>query len=145
VLYLALELILFKEVDMATTAPRTWKATTAGILNIVSGSFNGLLAIMIVIAVILYFAAGGLAAMIMDMIPPADVPFVMPLIVPMMAGALVVSVAAAVFPIMGGVYALQRRKWGWALAGSIIAIFSRLSLLGLLATIFVALARDEFE
>jgi hypothetical protein len=130
---------------MTTTSPRTWKATTAGILNIISGSLNGLLAIMIVIVFVLYFAAAGLAGMIMDMIPPADMPFVMPLIVPMLVGALVVSVAATVFPIMGGIYALQRRKWGWALAGSIIAIFSRLSLLGILATIFVALAKDEFD
>jgi hypothetical protein len=130
---------------MVTETPRTWKATTAGILNIVAGGLNGLLAIMIAIAFIFIIAAGSLGAMITDMIPPADAPFIMPLIVPMMAVALVVMVAATVFPIVGGVYALQRRKWGWALAGSIIAIFSRVSLLGILATIFVAMAKNEFE
>jgi hypothetical protein len=130
---------------MVTTAPRTWKATTAGVLNIVAGGFNGLLAIMIVVAFVAIVAAGSLSAMIMDLIPPADATFVTPLIVPILVGALVVSIAATVFPIMGGVYALQRRHWGWALAGSIIAIFSRVSLLGILATIFVAMAKDEFE
>jgi hypothetical protein len=130
---------------MVTTAPRTWKATTAGILNIVAGGFNGLLAIMIVIAFIVIMVAGSLNAMIMDMIPPADVPFIVPLIIPILAGALVVTVAATVFPIVGGVYALRRKKWGWALAGSIVSIFGRSSLLGILATIFVAMAKDEFE
>jgi hypothetical protein len=56
---------------------------------------------------------------------------------------LILSVVSTVFPIIGGVYALQRRRWGWALAGSIIAIF-RTSVLGILSTIFVAMAKDEF-
>ena len=49
-----------------------------------------------------------------------------------------------IFPIIGGIYALQRKKWGLALAGSIVAIFGS-SIMGILATIFVALAKDEFE
>jgi len=57
---------------------------------------------------------------------------------------LVLSVIEAIFPILGGVYALQRRKWGWALAGSIIAIIGVFPL-GVLSTIFVLMAKDEFE
>ena len=49
-----------------------------------------------------------------------------------------------ILPIIGGIYALQRRKWGLALAGSIAAIFGS-SLMGILATIFTALSKDEFE
>ena len=126
---------------MVTTTPKTWKATTAGILNIIAGGLNGLMAIGLIIVL---FAVGNLSTMIMDFLSPEDVPFLMPLIVPILVFTLVVSIVTAVFPIVGGVYALQRRKWGWALAGSIIAIF-RSSVLGILATIFVAMARDEFE
>jgi MFS family permease len=126
---------------MATIAPKTWKPTTAGILSIVAGALNGLMAIGIIVAIIF---VGSLSPMIMDYIPPEDAPFIMPLVVPMLIVILVFSVAATVFPIIGGVYALRRRGWEWALAGSIIAIF-RTFILGLLATIFVAMAKDEFE
>ena len=126
---------------MVTTAPRTWKATTAGILSIISGAFNGLGALGLIIVIIIF---DSISQMIMDMIPPVDVPFIMPLIIPIMIFALVVSLVTAVFPIIGGIYALQRRHWGWALAGAIIAIF-RTNVLGILATIFVAMAKDEFE
>jgi hypothetical protein len=124
---------------MVATAPKTWKPTTAGILSIISGGLNGLMSIGLIIAI---FALGNIN--IMRFLPPEDAPFIMPLIGPILIGVLVVSVAATVFPIIGGVFALQRRGWGWALAGSIIAIF-RTFTLGLLATIFVAMARDEFE
>jgi hypothetical protein len=126
---------------MATTAPKTWKPTTAGILSIVAGALNGLMAIGIIFAIIF---VGRLSPMIMGYIPPEDAPFIMPMVVPVLIVILVFSVAATVFPIIGGVYALRRRGWEWALAGSIIAIF-RTFILGLLATIFVAMARDEFE
>ncbi len=126
---------------MTTTAPKTWKSTTAGILTIISGALNGLMAIGIIVAIIF---VGSLSPIIMDYIPPEDAPFIMPLVVPILIGVLVLSIAATVFPIIGGVFALQRRRWGWALAGSIIAIF-RTFILGLLATIFVSMARDEFE
>ena len=46
--------------------------------------------------------------------------------------------------LVGGVFALQRRRWGWALAGSIAAFFP-FGLLGLLATIFTAMSKEEFE
>jgi hypothetical protein len=48
------------------------------------------------------------------------------------------------FPIIGGVLALQRMKWGWALTGSIIAILGAFPL-GVASTIFVVMAKDEFE
>jgi hypothetical protein len=126
---------------MVTASPKTWKATTAGILNIISGGLNGLVAIGLIIV---FCAFGNFSAIIMDYLPPEGAPFIMPLIVPILVVVLVLSVVTAVFPIVGGVYALQRRQWGWALAGSIIAIFRSLPM-GVLSTIFVAMARDEFE
>ena len=124
---------------MGNTAPKTWKATTAGILNIIAGGLNGLGALGIIIAL---FAVGKID--IMRFLPAEDASFIMPLIVPMLVVGLVLNIVATVFPIIGGVYALQRRRWGWALAGSIIAIFRSLPL-GVLSTIFVAMAKDEFE
>jgi len=126
---------------MVTAAPRTWKATTAGVLNIVAGGLNGLGALGIIIAI---FAVGSLSVMIEDFLLPEQASSILPIIIPILVASLVLNIAGTVFPIIGGIYALQRRKWGWALAGSIIAIF-RSSILGILATIFVAMARDEFE
>jgi hypothetical protein len=126
---------------MVTTSPRTWKATTAGILSIISGGLNGLVAIGLIIVI---GAFGSFSPIIMDYLPPKDAPFIMPIILPILVVVLVLSVVSTVFPIIGGVYALQRRRWGWALAGSIIAIF-RTSVLGILSTIFVSMAKDEFE
>jgi len=48
--------------------------------------------------------------------------------------------------IVGGIYALQRRKWGLALAGSIAALFTPwFWFLGVAATVFTALSKNEFE
>jgi len=52
--------------------------------------------------------------------------------------------------LVGGIFALQRRRWGWALAGSIAAVFASIPILrflpvGIVAIIFTAIAKDEFE
>ena len=54
------------------------------------------------------------------------------------------SIAAIAVVIAGGVSSLQRKRWGLALAGSIVAILP-FSLLGIAATVLVALSKDEFE
>jgi hypothetical protein len=54
------------------------------------------------------------------------------------------SIAAIAVVIAGGVSSLQRKRWGLALAGSIVAILP-FSLLGIAATVLVALSRNEFE
>jgi hypothetical protein len=127
-------------VGMETTVKKTWMPTTAGILNIIVGALSALGAMGMVIAVI-----GVGSINIMRFLPPADAPFIAPLIVPFLTAFLVFFIVRAVLSIIGGIFALQRRKWGWALAGSIIAIFGQTFLLGIASTIFVAIARDEFE
>ena len=124
---------------METTVQRTWKPTAAGILNIITGALNALGAMGIIIAII---AIGNIN--IMRFLPPEDAPFIAPLVSTILIVILVLSIIEAVFPIIGGVFALQRRKWGWALAGSIIAIFGTFPL-GVASTIFVAIAKNEFE
>ena len=124
---------------METTVERTAKPTAAGILNIITGALSALTAIGLIIAII---AVGQID--IFHLLPPAEAPFIMPLVSTILIVILVFSIIEAVFPIVGGVFALQRRKWGWALAGSIIAILGTLPL-GIASTILVAIAKDEFE
>ena len=48
-----------------------------------------------------------------------------------------------ILSIFGGICALQRRKWGWALTGSICALIIEFPL-GIVSIILVALSKDEF-
>ena len=124
---------------METTVQKTWKPTTAGILNIITGALNVLSVIGLIIAIA---AIGNIN--ITHFLPPEDAPFIAPLVSTILIILLVLSIIAVVFPIIGGVFALQRRKWGWALTGSIIAILGTFPL-GVASTIFVAIAKNEFE
>ena len=56
----------------------------------------------------------------------------------------VFQAAIAALAIVGGIYAVQRKHWGLSLAGSIAAVFGFLPT-GVLAIIFTALARTEFQ
>ena len=125
---------------METTVQKTWKPTTTGILNIISGAISALSAIGLIIVI----STVNTWQFLLAMVPPEDLPFVAPILSTVLIISLVLSIIEAVFPIVGGVFALQRRKWGWALAGSIIAILGMFPL-GVLSTIFVSLAKDEFE
>lgn len=122
------------------TVKKTWMPTTAGILNIITGGICAFMAIGIIIA---FFAVSSINLMLF--LPPTEAPFLMPLVSTILIVILVLSIARAVFTIVGGVFALQRRKWGWALAGSIIAILGNTFILGILSTIFIAISKDEFK
>jgi cytochrome c biogenesis protein CcdA len=123
---------------MENTVEKTWKPVTAGILNIVSGGLQALGALALIV-IIIFIGSWNMA----DYMEPDDLPFVIPVLQLILGIVLVFAIITAVIPIIGGVYALQRRQWGWALAGSIISIFGNLAL-GVLATIFVSLAKEEF-
>jgi hypothetical protein len=124
---------------METTGQQTWKSLTAGILNIISGAIRALT--VIGVTLVLIFING----IHLDYFVPAeDAPFVAPLVSTILIVIVVTSVIEAVFPIIGGVFALQRRRWGWALAGSIIAIFGVFPL-GVASTILVAMAKEEYK
>jgi hypothetical protein len=56
----------------------------------------------------------------------------------------VIYMAANIISLAGGIFALQKKRWGWALAGSICAVISS-SVLGIVALIFIALSRKEFN
>lgn len=127
---------------------RTWMPRAAGILCIIAGAIGMIPGIFLTLYVSL--APGGLSKAI---------------------GALLAVVG--IMPIVGGIYALRRRRWGLALAGSIAALiapvvplaiisviaswparspvigamllFSPLGIPGILAIIFVIKGKGEFK
>ena len=118
---------------------KTWKPITAGILNIITGVIN----VLSVIGLIIAITSVNLVMFLQGTIPAKDFPFVAPLVSTILIILLVLSIISATFPIVGGVFALQRRKWGWSLAGSIIAILGMFPF-GVASTIFVAISKEEF-
>jgi hypothetical protein len=58
-------------------------------------------------------------------------------------GVPVLSIIIGIFALIGGVLAIRRKKWRWALAGSIAASLSFI-LIGIPAIILIALSKDEF-
>ena len=118
----------------------TWKPTAAGIINIVIGVLNvfGMFIFMVVLVAI----GGGVMAL-------SRIAELMPLWLSgtiqgfMVIAALLMAIFSAL-PLIGGINALQRKNWGLALAGSIVAILST-TLPGIVATVLVALSRKEFE
>jgi hypothetical protein len=100
----------------------------AGILDIVAGSLG------IILAIALIFV-GVLMRFVPDM-PPYLVPIFTALALPF--------AIVGILAIVGGIYALRRKIWGLALAGSIAAFFPSW-LLGIAAIVLTALSKKEFE
>ena len=118
----------------------TRKPVVAGILNIIVGVLN-FLGTFFIIIVLVAIGSGILALSAFINI--------MPIWLSGIAQGLLIIIAIllaifSVLPLIGGIYAVQRKNWGLALAGSIVAIFSSAPL-GIASTILVALAKDEFE
>lgn len=113
---------------------RTWKPTTAGVLCIISGAVDIILGVLIVFAgqTVLRFA---------DIIGEE---WVMELVIAVVMVVGPIWIVLGAVALVGGIYALRRRVWGLALAGSICAL-SGVTILGILAIIFVALGKSEFE
>jgi hypothetical protein len=107
---------------------KTAKPIVAGIFNIVIGSICMLCVLGLAIA------AAVLAPISSDL--PAPIWWLLSIIAVPIAALGIVS-------IVGGVYAIQRRMWGWALAGSITTAFIS-NVLGIVAIVLTAVSRDEF-
>ena len=118
----------------------TWKPIAAGVLNIVVGIFT--LLGMFFISMILVGISGSIFAIsrIADLMPIWLSGFVEGFMV-------IIAILLVVFstlPLIGGIYAVQRKNWGWALTGSIVAILSS-TILGIASTVLVSLSKNEFE
>ena len=102
---------------------RTWKGTTSGILTLIGG-------IVGIIAGGIALAGTGLAAMLTGFAWLSGIG----------AGFLALGIIA----LIGGIITLRRKVWGFALTGAICAMFPIVPL-GILAIIFVAMAKKEFD
>jgi hypothetical protein len=139
---------------------KTWKPLVAGILDIVVGA--GGLFIVILFIMLIISPRGVLGWLGMEEFLD-DLPGVVALLRYILQagmdkfptflhwvfiGTSVLGCALNVLVIVGGVYAIKGKKWGLALAGSIAAIFPQSTVnipIGILATIFTAMSKDEFE
>jgi hypothetical protein len=101
---------------------KTWKPTVGGILSIVAGALQ----VIIGIVIAALGTAGG-AFIGMGWLGALGAPIIV----------------LGVIAVVGGIYALRRRIWGLALAGSICALVGPW-ILGIPAIIFIALAKNEF-
>ena len=121
---------------------KTWKPLVAGILDIVSGASRIIGSIVAILGILFFIpvAITGGPGLVPDM-PNWMIPGVLSSI--LIIGVVFIFIVA-ILSIIGGIYAVQRKKWGLALAGSIAAIFGS-SIMGILATIFTAMSKDEFE
>jgi len=118
---------------------RTWKPTAAGILCIVGGTIG---AVVGLIALSLIWFGWALLEFFLKIAsePNQEIPAG-----PSLEAGIVIAVLIVVtVAIVGGIYALRRRIWGLALAGSICALVGFL-IPGILAIIFVSLSKSEFE
>jgi hypothetical protein len=116
----------------------TWKPVLAGILDIISGAIGMVGGLYIVILSSIFRAIHQNLGVSQEVIMKIEqfissvsaVPFVL----------MFIGIAA----IIGGVYALQRRIWAFALAGSILSCMV-FPIFGLPAIIITVIARDEFS
>jgi hypothetical protein len=117
----------------------TWKPIVAGILNIITGIIN-LFGMFVVIGLLTAFGGGILSIIrIADMMPIWLSGMVHGVLIIM---AILLAVLSSL-PLIGGIYAIQRKVWSLALAGSVVAILS-IPPLGIVSTVLVSLSKSEF-
>ena len=110
---------------------KTWKPTTAGILALIGGIVGCISGIVVAVggsifgAILSPFGLGGLGGIVV--------------------AEGVILLILGVIAIVGGASAMRRKSWGLALAGSICALFNPVGILGILAIIFVAIGKSEFQ
>jgi uncharacterized membrane protein len=103
---------------------KTWKPVTAGILSILSGVFG------ILISLVIFSRADDVVRNGRHV---------------RLESLAIILLITALISIAGGIFALLRKAWGFALAGAICAIISPGWILGVLATVFVSIAKNEFD
>jgi hypothetical protein len=114
---------------MNTTRKTTAMPLIAGILAIVSGALK-------------LFGVLGLIAFSFFAIAPPTITRIGPVI--LFLGVFIPLIILVVLAIIGGIFAIQRKRFGLALTGAIAALLP-FSLLGIASIILVAISKEEFE
>ena len=112
---------------------KTWMPMVAGILDIVVGCLGLLVSLVFVFI-------GAVARYIPDLSTEPGMQYLFPIFAVLGLPFAILGILA----IVGGIFALRRKIWGLALAGSIAAFFP-CWILGLPAIVFTALSKKEFE
>ena len=116
---------------------RTWKPVTAGILSIVAGALSLAFGLMLVFM-------GGLVSAVLGGVGLPNMLSLIPF--PLFGGVATPLFLLGTVAIIGGSYAVRRRFWPLALAGAICALFPpQITILGVLAIVFVVLGKEEFD
>jgi len=113
------------------------KATVAGVLDVVAG-ISGLVGGIPLLALALV-GSGVLTAL-----PEAELRALAIIPLALFLPLAILCFFSGLIAIAGGVAAMNRRRWGLALAGSIAAVFGFFPL-GIAAVIFTILAEPEFR
>jgi hypothetical protein len=116
------------EVRMDGAIKKTWMPTVAGILDIVTGS--------IILSVLFLF---GISSMIIEPVMAEAFHFDLSLLFLVMPAIIISSL-----DIIGGIFAVRRRRWRWALAGSVSSAIGPTPL-GIAAIVLLILSKNEFR
>jgi len=114
---------------METTKKKTPMPLIAGILAITAGGLK-------------LFLVLGLIALGFFAIAPPEITEIGPLT--LFLGSVIPLVILVTLAIVGGIFAIQRKRFGLALTGAIAALLP-FSLLGLASIILLAISKEEFE
>lgn len=107
---------------------KTARPVIAGVLSIIAGA-------VCLVGVLVFSIIAGISTVVGG-------PFIIMPVLFFVIGLPVI--ALGLISIVGGIYATQRRRWGWALAGAITTLVIS-NVMGLIAVILVAIAREEFS
>jgi hypothetical protein len=118
------------------------KAMIAGILSIVSGVIGILYGVFILAFWIFFLRIMSSESLIQGAQPVPDDIFTLMLILYSVISAVIIILG--VLGIIGGVFALKRKYWGWALAGAIASTITFFPC-GIAAIIMVSLGQSEFS
>lgn len=119
----------------------TWKSSAAGIINIMAAVASLFGALVFGVLALVSTGAGGFA-LFGHGEPGAGIGMAAGLLI--FGGLASIALVMGLVALWGGLEALQRRSWGWAVAGS-ISTFWILFPVGVLSVIFTLMAEHEFE
>lgn len=115
--------------------------TIAGILNIISGVIT-LFIFLALIIITIVFALGTIDPSLWDYYYYYDGPL-WGLALSLLIIFDIIAFALSTITIIGGIFAILRKRWALALIGSILALFPIL-FVGIASITLIALSKDEF-